>query len=191
MYELPISITINGTEHPIRDKGDYRTIIDIIDITSDPELNDNEIMAAVIISFYENVDTIADIYYTFPDMQEAYNKAMQFIALNNSEVGHKSKHKLIDWIQDEKLIVSAINNIAHTEIRALPYLHWWTFIGYYMAIGECSLSTVVGIRSKIAEGRKLDKSEQRFKRDNPQYFIWEKELQKDKQLLNEIWNREQ
>lgn len=189
MYELPTSIIIDDKEYPIRDKGDYRTIIDIIDITGDPELNNNEIMAAVIISFYEGVNTIADIYYTFSDMQKAYNQAMKFISLNDSEIGHKSKHKLIDWVQDEKIIVSAINNVAHTEIRALPYLHWWTFIGYYMAIGESTLSMVVGIRSKIAEGRKLDKEEQRFKKNNPQYFIWEKDQREADLLLEQIWEK--
>ena len=190
MYELPTSIIINDKEYPIRNKGDYRTIINIIDVTGDPELKSNEIMAVVIIMFYENVNTISDIYYTFPDIQEAYNQVMKFISLNNSEVGQKTEHKMIDWVQDENLIVSAINNVAHTEIRALPYLHWWTFIGYYMSIGECSLATVVGIRSKIAEGRKLDKSEQRFRKNNPQYFVWERDLQKNKQLLDSIWNQE-
>lgn len=188
MYDLPISLTIDGTEHYIQNKADYRTIIDIIDITQDTELNDSEIMAAVIIAFFEDINSIQEIYYTFSDIEATYKEIMNFISLNDNEIGHTSKHKLIDWVQDEKLIVSAVNNVAGTEIRALPYLHWWTFIGYYMAVGESSLSHVVGIRSKIAEGRKLDKSEQKFRRDNPQYFYWQSEQKKNEDIISKIWD---
>ena len=77
---------------------------------------------------------------------------------------------MIDWSHDSNLIASAINNVANQEIRSLPYLHWWTFLGYYTAIGECLLSTVVSIRYKKARGEKLEKYEKKFMQDNPQYF---------------------
>ena len=80
--------------------------------------------------------------------------------------------------------------IRQTEIRALPYLHWWTFIGYYMAVGECTLSTIVSIRDKIARGKKLDDFEKEFKRDNPQYFRWKSEQAESDMLLKEIWNKD-
>ena len=85
------------------------------------------------------------------------------------------------------MIVSAINNVAHTEIRALPYLHWWTFTGYYMAIGECPLSMVVGIRNKLAKHKKLEKYELEFKRQNPQYFTWKKDQKEAEMLFEQIW----
>ncbi len=192
MYDLPTSIAIDGVLWKIRNNADYRTIIDIIALTQDPELNDSEIMACVIIAFFDDINTINDIYYNFRDIDETYKAIMRFISLNDDEVGHTSKHKLIDWIQDEKLIVAEINKVANTEIRVLPYLHWWTFIGYYTVIGEGPLSQVVGIRAKIAEGRKLDKSEQKFRRDNPQYFVWKNELEKERkdvqQFLDNGWN---
>ena len=43
-------------------------------------------------------------------------------------------------------------------------------MGYYISIGESVLSTVVGIRHKIATGKKLEKYEKDFKKDNPNYF---------------------
>ena len=187
MYDLPTTVTVGDNEYTIRNNGDYRTIISIIDVASDHEFNDNEKMVTAIIMFYEDVNDIADVYYTFPDMVEAYNAIMRFISMNNTNVGNETKHKLIDWVQDEQLITSAINNVAGTEIRALPYLHWWTFIGYYMAVGESALSTVVGIRSKLAEHKKLAKHELKFKRDNPQYFMWENDLKRDQQIISQIW----
>ena len=68
------------------------------------------------------------------------------------------------------MICSAINNVANKEIRFEPYIHWWTFMGYYMAIGECPLSTIVGIRSKIMHGKKLEKYEKEMMTNNPEYF---------------------
>ena len=82
----------------------------------------------------------------------------------------KSSPSLIDWEKDSNLICSAVNNVAGKEIRDEGYIHWWTFMSYYMAIGDCALSNIVGIRYKLAKGEKLEKYEKKFIQDNPQYF---------------------
>ena len=41
-------------------------------------------------------------------------------------------------------------------MRTLPYLHWWSFLAWFDAIGEGSFATVVGIRDKLRRGRRLD-----------------------------------
>jgi hypothetical protein len=57
-----------------------------------------------------------------------------------------------------------------------------------MAIGDGALATVVGIRDKIARGKKLEKYEQDFKRDNPQYFKPRKrDGEKSKALMAELF----
>jgi hypothetical protein len=124
------------------------------------------------------------------NVEKAGQEMMNFISCYSNQVGHKVNRKLMDWVQDEHLIVSAVNNVAKTEIRALEYLHWYTFIGYYMAIGESSFSTVVSIRDKIARGKKLEKYEQEFKRENPEYFRWKNQELESENILNEIWNKE-
>ena len=66
-------------------------------------------------------------------------------------------------------------------------------MGYFNAVGESSLATVVGIRNKIAKGKKLEKYELAFKTDNPQYFNWDMRTLKQKEedeLLNQLWNKE-
>lgn len=192
MYDLPVTVEVGGTEYAIRNKADYRTILDALIVCNDPELTQQERTISALIIFYEGIDDIETLFNTFLGKEEEACSAMgRFISCGEEEdLGYKTNVKLIDWQQDEKLIVSAVNNVAGTEIRALPYLHWWTFISYYLAIGECSLSTVVGIRDKIAHGKKLEKYEQEFRRNNPQYFRWKNQELEEKAMLDSIWTYE-
>lgn len=193
MYELPTTVTINNTEYAIRNKADYRVVLDVIASFEDSELTEEERVLVALIIFYEQIDTIEQLTQEFSDvdsLDEAVRQMMFFISCNDTDVGYNTKHKVVDWIQDEQLIVSAVNNVAQTEIRALPYLHWWTFIGYYMAIGDSPLATVVSIRNKVARGKKLDDVERDFKRENPQYFRWKSEEEQSRQLIDELWNQD-
>ena len=193
MYELPTTVPVAGTVYNIRNKADYRVILDVIATCEDIELTQEEQILVSLIIFYEDIDSIDSVFEIFntPELvEEALHSMMGFIGCYNDDMGYKTQHKVIDWVQDEQLIVSAINNVARTEIRALDYLHWWTFISYYMAVGECTLSTIVGIRDKVIRGKKLDDFEREFKRDNPQYFKWKSEQAKSDMLLKEIWNKD-
>ena len=35
--------------------------------------------------------------------------------------------RLMDWQQDAPLIAAGISRVAGQDVRALPYLHWWSF----------------------------------------------------------------
>ena len=66
-------------------------------------------------------------------------------------------------------------------------------MGYYSAVGESLLSTVVTIRDKMMRGKKLEKNEREFRLNNPEYFVWNSQTTDDeeaKKLLNELWNKE-
>ncbi|MFR6373307.1 MAG: hypothetical protein ACLUOB_05615 [Subdoligranulum sp.] len=67
------------------------------------------------------------------------------------------------------------------RVRALPYLHWWTFIAYFMNIGSGPLATVVGIRHKLAKGQKLEKWEQQFYRENKEIVDLRPQLTKEEE----------
>lgn len=54
------------------------------------------------------------------------------------------------------------------EVRSVPYLHWWTFMGYFMEIGDGLVSQVWAIRQKRSKGKKLEKWEKEFERSNPE-----------------------
>ena len=54
----------------------------------------------------------------------------------------------MDWQQDAPLIAAGIGRAAGQDVRTLPYLHWWSFLALFDAIGEGSFATVVAIRDK-------------------------------------------
>jgi hypothetical protein len=193
MYELPTEIELGGVQYGIRNRGDYRVILDIFSCLEDAELSQSERIISALIIFYEDFNDIEDVY-SFPYIEEAINKMYDFFSGESVTKPTMNEHrKLIDWEGDEFIIVSAINNVANTEIRSLPYLHWWTFLSYYMAIGESTLSTVVSIRSKTAKGEKLEKWERKYKMDNPQYFVWKSKTVDEidaENWLQSVWNKE-
>ena len=191
MFDIPTSLTIGEEQLNIRNKGDYRMVLDCFDALNDVELDQKERVYCALIIFYEQFNDLEDLMH-FPQLNEAVTKMYWFFNCGDDKgVGANKHRKLIDWKGDQHLIASAINKVANTEVRAIPYLHWWTFMGYYLEIGESPLATIVGIRSKIMEGKKLEKYESKFRNDNPQYFIWDNKSIEDKEAEEEImslWN---
>ena len=157
-YDLPTSLMVGGLEYEIR--SDYRTILDICAALNDVELDDNE-RGYVLMSIF---------YLDFENMPaELYNEAIRacFSFINCGEEEHDIKQpKLMDWEQDFPLVVAPVNRILGREVRALDYMHWWTFISAYKEIGDCLFSQVVSIREKKAKGKSLEKSEREFYRKN-------------------------
>lgn len=167
-YDLPTSMEIGGTEYEIRT--DYRAVIDIMAALSDPDLTDQERAQAVLSIFYFSPDwtQIPPEY-----MREAIEKILWFINCGEQKSG-KKKPPLMSWEQDFPYIAAPVNKIIGTDIRGIQYdpktnkggLHFWTFISAYYEIGDCLFAQIVNIRSKKAKGKKLDKSEQQFYREN-------------------------
>lgn len=188
MYELPTHIEINGESFKIRDNGDFRMVLHCFEVLNAEDLTERERIIACLMLFYDAFNTVEDVL-AFKHTEEAIKRLFEFINCGQDE-GKGSNIKLVDWEKDSLLIVSAVNNVAGKEIRE-KYLHWWTFIGYYMAIGECALSQIVGIRYKIAKGTKLEKYEKKFKAENPQYFNIDMRTVGEKQAedyINDLWN---
>ena len=195
MFELPTSVIIEDEEYSIRNEGDYRMVLDCFSAMQDEELPKKERLITSLVIFYESfsLDNVFEKLDTPEKMEQAIEKMYNFFNCNQSSVGNRNPHKLIDWEQDNHLIASAINNVANTEVRSVPYMHWWTFMGHYISIGESVLSTVVQIRSKMLEGKKLEKYEQEFKKKNPDYFVWNRTTVEQREadaLARELWNKE-
>ncbi len=74
-------------------------------------------------------------------------KACEFIDCGIKNDG-KPRPRIMDWEQDAPIIIPAVNKVNNAEVRATDYMHWWTFFGLYMEIGESTFSTVVSIRDK-------------------------------------------
>ena len=194
MFELPTTITVNGTEYPIRNKGDYHVMFDVFKALTDDELDTSLCILTALIIFLDGFESVDDVLRAFPNenaLKEASMELNKFINCGEEEsIGIKTRSSVVNWEQDQQIIASAVNVVAKKEIRTEPYVHWWTFMGYYMGIGEGLFSTIVTIRSKIKEGKKLEKYEQHFKRQNPQYFVTKRTEQEKSfdEELRRLWN---
>lgn len=190
MYEIPTSIVIGDREYQITNAGDYRMVLDCFNALEDDELTASERLLAALIIFYIDFSSVEDVYLD-PNLEELSTKMFEFFNCNQMSVGVKTNYKLIDWEQDSQLICSAVNKVANTEIRSVPYIHWWTFMGYYTAIGDSPITTIIHIRNKLMTGKPLEKHERQFKYENPQYFAWKSKSAEDNEadrLVRELWN---
>ena len=191
MYDLPTSVEIDGESFKIREKGDFRMVLHCFKTLSAEDLSEKERILACLMIFYEGLDTFEDVL-NLKNFEQAVKEMFAFMQAEQEEnPKSKSATSLIDWEKDSLLITSAINNVAGKEIRAEKYLHWWTFIGYYMAIGDCAMSQIVAIRYKIAHGEKLEKHEKKFRSENPQYFNIDYRSAEQKQadaFIQNLWN---
>jgi hypothetical protein len=155
LWGLPDSAEIGGVRYPIN--ADYRDILEIFRYLDDPDQPEYIRWRIALALFYEG---------EIPPQhrQEAMEYLAEFMACG--EKNARPGPKLLDWEQDAQVIVADVNKVAGTEIRALPFLHWWTFMAWFNAIGEGQLSTLVSLRDKLSRGKKLEKWEQEYYRKN-------------------------
>lgn len=194
MYSLQTTVTVDDLVFHITNQGDFRMVLDCFSALNDNELSEDYRVLACLLIFYEEFNTVVDVNNHQDYLQTLVEQMYLFFNCGQSQVQGTSNYKLIDWDGDSQMICSAVNNVAHQEVRALPYLHWWTFMGYYMSIGESLMSTVISIRGKIKKHKKLDKWEKEFKQENPSYFIWDSSTVEEKELddlLKDIWGKEE
>ena len=187
-WEFPTSLNIGGVEYEIRT--DYRAVLDLLTALNDPELTDEDEN----LTAYMQSQVILQIM--FPDcdsipqehIQEALDKVAEFIDMGISD--DRKKPKTMDWEQDAPILVPAINKVLNCEIRAQKYIPWWTFLGAYMEIGESLFSNVIHIRQKKASGKKLEKWEEAFYKENKSLIDFkkvEKRSEEEKKALSDLF----
>ena len=187
-WEFPTSLNIGGVDYEIRT--DYRAVLDLLTALNDEELTDADpqieayMKSRVILEImFPQCDDIPEEY-----MQEALDKVIEFIDMGITE--DSKKPKTMDWEQDAPILIPAINKVLNTEIRAQKYIHWWTFLGAYMEIGESLFSNIVHIRQKKAKGKKLEKWEQDFYKENKSLIDFKQKNQRseeEKELLRDYF----
>lgn len=156
-WELPNSLEVGGEVYEIRT--DFRAALDILAAFNDPELPDGGKTKVM----------IEILYVVLPPaeyLDEAAQKALWFIDCGRTRDG-KPKPATMNWERDAPIIFPAINKIAGYETRnPNEHTHWWTFLGYFDEITDGLFSQVLAIRQKRAKGKKLEKWEQEFVREN-------------------------
>ena len=171
--QLPETLEVNGLSYRINTY--YRIALLIFQAYDDPELNVEEKHMTCLNCLYTDFDMLQ-----CNDYATALERAIWF--LDGGDLPKKSAHsKIIDWEQDEKIIFPAVNRVAGFEVRSVPYLHWWTFLGYFSETGEGLLSTVLSIRNKKAKGKTLDKYEQSIYREHRELIDIKHKLSSEEQ----------
>lgn len=151
IWGLPQTAVIGGVEYHLNT--DFRDVLEIFSYLNDPDQPEWVRWQIAVGLFYE--EEIPDEYQS-----EAMEYLASFIACGEED--SKPGPRLLDWEQDAQIIAADINKVAGTEVRALPHLHWWTFLSYFRGIGEGQLSTIVSIREKLRTGKKLEKWEKEY-----------------------------
>lgn len=175
-YELPTSLNIGGVDFNIRT--DYRAILDILIACNDPDLDEyakSEVMIKILFIDWDDIPESM--------LEEACEKACDFIDCGQKE--DKKRPKLIDWQQDASIIIPAVNKVAHMEVRAVPYMHWWTFFSYFMEIGESLFSNVISYRNNRAKHKKPEKWEKDFYKENKSLIDFKSELSEEEKKQKE------
>ena len=177
---LPTSLTVAGKEYDIRT--DFRDVLNVLTAYGDPELNDQEKVYVCLYILYTDFETIPQ-----DDYEAAYKEAVKFIDCGASS-NDKPSVRTMDWEQDEPILFPAINKVAGREVRAMEYLHWWTFMGYLMEINEGIFSQVLSIRHKKAKGKKLEKWERDFWQANKDICVLRQKLSEEEQAAKDRLN---
>lgn len=160
-WDLPQTTEIGGAEYQLNT--DYRDVLEIIGYLNDPEYPELLRWQIAVALFFDCEE--------FPE--EHLQEAMEYLAafISCGDTSSVQGPKLLDWEQDAQIIVADVNKVAGQEVRAVPYLHWWTFLSYFRAIGEGQLLTLVSIREKLRNGKKLEPWEREYYQKNPERVI--------------------
>ena len=182
-WDLPISVKIDGKEYSIRNKCDYRVVLDVISALNDNDLDIQHRLHCALFIFYEDLSGCQSIETAIKEMFKVINNG------DEEAEADGAKPRLMDWEHDFKHLAPPISRILGYDVR-MPdkYTHWYSFLGGYMEIGECAFSTIVSIRSKRAKGKKLEKWELEFLREHRQMIDLPQKLTAEEQsLLNSEW----
>lgn len=180
---LPTALCIGGKTYRIRT--DYRVILNIFSAFEDNELSKQDKCYVCLKCLYIDIESIPK-----KDMQEAAEKAYWFVGggdIPKSGVNFKT----LDWEKDEHIIFPALSKAAGYEVRNVPYLHWWVLVGLFNEVSPDGLfSQVLAIRSKLARGKTLSKTELEFYNLNRQMIdlnrLSDEKEREDEELIRRI-----
>lgn len=158
---LITSIPVGERELAIRT--DFRDILHIFEILNDPDLLEVERYIVALEYFFVTEEYLEE---DFNDCVDAFCTFINGGDSGNGEVKPKNDKPLYDWNQDFNIIIPPVNRSLGYDVREKDYVHWWTFLGAFMEIGECTFSTFVAIRNKLNKGIKLDKAEEKVYKEN-------------------------
>ncbi len=178
--ELPKSLSVNNVEYNIR--SDFRDILKIVCAFNDPELENEEKIYVCLYILFKDFDSIPKSQY-----EAAFKVALGFID-HGATGDNKKSPRTMDWEQDENIMFPALNKVAGFETRTADYVHWWTFMGYFMEISEGVFSHVLSLRGKKAKNKKLEKWEREYWNANKDICVLKPKLTAEEQEAKDRLN---
>lgn len=162
IFDLPRSVEFGGRTWPINT--DYRDVLRVLTAMEDPDVTDEEKAYICLHNLYPGAKDIPQ-----DQLQAAFDAALDFI--DRGQQDDKPGPRTMDWTQDAPLIFPAVNRAAGMEVRSVEYMHWWTFLGFFMEIKDSTYSAILGLRDKKARGKKLEKEEKEFWQRNKKICV--------------------
>ena len=183
MWDLPVSVEIDGKKYKITNQCDYRMVLDVICALSDVELDHNEKVRTALYVFYEDLTECNDLQKAVDEMMKIINVGAE------TDKEDSNKPQIMDWQHDFPQLAPPISRVLGYSVRdAKKYTHWYDFIGAYMEIGECTFSTIISIRKKKIKGKKLDDWEREFYKEHKKMIDLPRNLtEEDKDWLDSDW----
>lgn len=161
-YDLPSFVFLGN--HRFAINSDWRNIIDIFECLNDEELTNYEKVDCCLDMFYENYKNITDskkaLEYLYIFINGNRKESVKGTSTSQSDI------KLVDWQKDLPIIIPPVNQVLGYDVREKEHLHWWTFLGAFYEIKECTFQTYVGIRYKLAKRKKLEDWEKEVYREH-------------------------
>lgn len=90
---------------------------------------------------------------------------------------------------DETVFIVEGGGEFRTAEDAFTYLrkYWWTFLGAYNNLGDCTFAQVVRIRDKKARGKALEKDEREWYRRNSDLVNIKNKLSQEEETTISTW----
>jgi hypothetical protein len=186
IYSLPYYVEVGNTRLNIRNNCDFRVVLDAIAALNDEELDEQQRILCAMLIFYGEEELSKTI-----DVEEAARQMM--IVINGGEEDEEQdqpKPQLMDWQHDFPQLAPPIGKVLGYDVRTPDkFTHWWTFLGGYSEIdGECTFANIITIRSKRKKGKKLEKWEEEFYRENRKMVDLPLKITKEEQeFLDSDW----
>ena len=176
LYQLPRDVILGGKRYPIC--ADFRRVITILSVLEDPAWPEFLRWQVALELFCPGV----------PDehREQAMGLLADFIRCGAPDTPGP---RLLDWRQDAAMIISDVNKVAGKELRAEEFVHWWTFLGWFHAIGQGQLSLLVSIRDKRRRGVKLEPWEEAYYQQNKAAVDLQKRCSSEEQAERDRLNR--
>ena len=159
LWQLPKALRLGEKNWDIR--ADFRVMLRVIFTLERQELPEAGRIYLAMRLFYKDFLQMPPALWA-----DAAKELMSFLAGGREQPGPAGP-RLLDWQQDAELIIADVNKAAGRELRAMEFVHWWTFLALFSSVGEGRLSAVVNIRRKLAEGTALEDWEKEYLRREP------------------------